>query len=147
MPPVPNRFTAANAIPSSFKFAESINTDPLNLPRSDYYRAQHMLNRVWSQVGPKYFPDRSQPQWDPQIAPNAPDTLYPGSGNLGNYWAGLAFPRSTALTPGLPIQDWQPGVLPHPGVYGLDADTVQNLAHPQQYSQMFGLQKPPLNLP
>jgi len=143
MPPAPSGYTAASQIPSSFKFAESIGSNA-PLPRSDYYRAQHMLNQLWGQVGPAYFPDRPQPTFDPQIRPGVKD---PQGFQTISGWSGIAYPRSTALTPMTwPARDvpdlrgmtvWRPptpeGQLPQPGVYGLAPWVVQNLAHPSQY--------------
>jgi len=129
-------------IPSRFKFDESIGQKP-PLPRSDYYRAQHMLNQLWGQTS-HYFQDRPQPTFDPQLRPGVKD---PQGFPVPPGWSGIAYPRSTALSP----NTWTPtnipdlrgmtswrvpvpeGQLPQPGVYGLNPWVVANLAHPSQY--------------
>ena len=62
----------ARGIPSRFKFEENIGARPAR-ERSDYYRAQHMANLLWSQLGPRYFPGQAQPTLDFQTGfPDAP---------------------------------------------------------------------------
>jgi hypothetical protein len=108
VPPIRSRFLFNESLPP-------LDSPRPRLPSSDYYRAQHMADRFWSLVGPRYFPHRPQPVIDWAAGENA---VRPAA--LAVTWPG------SRLFPERPLPP--PGVLSQPSVMALNPEVTQHLA-------------------
>src|SRR5215467_4542951 len=100
MPPYRSRFLWEESLPSAAQSRPDAltRTSPtiggsLGLPLSDYTRARHTLDRLWGQVGPRYFPGRAQPTVDPAMA-------------VPSGAVGITYPR-TLLSPQVVDRQWR----------------------------------------
>lgn len=126
--PAPEAPVATVPQRSHFLFQESLPQNP-RLPLSDYYRAQHMADVLWSHIG-RYFPDRAEPTIDFQAPEEAgwPAGVY-GQSNSRMF-----------LTPQLPPPPL--GTLAQPGVVALAPRVTHDLGNPIPGAAQVGLPPP-----